>query len=365
MLIFARKQKLYMASKYGKLGWALALSLFFTLGSFYANAAENSKGGAVDISGEIFGHIQDAYEWHIFSAGSFDASIPLPVMLYSPAKGFSFFCSSHFNHGESDYNGYKIDEGGHIAALDGSKVYDFSITKNVAAMWIAVVLLLVIFIGISKKYRQNGSDKAPSGFQNALEACILFIRDEVAVPNLGKEYKKFMPLLLTLFFFIWLGNLLGLIPSGANLTGNIAVTCCLAVVAFIVMLFTSKKFFWAHTINPPGVPLPIKFLLAPIEIISLLIKPIALMIRLFANMLAGHMVLVCLILLIFIFGAISKTAGAGFAVISVALAVFSMLIETLITAIQAYIFVILVSVFIGQMTIDEHAHGAEQAELEM
>lgn len=352
-----------MASKSGKLAWALSLSLFFTLCSFHVRAADND-GGKLNISEEVFGHIQDSYEWHIFSAGSFDASIPLPVLLYSPTNGFSFFSSSKFNHGESSYNGYKIEDG-HIAALDGSKVYDFSITKNVAAMLIAVVLLLIIFISVSKKYKQNGSNKAPSGLQNALEACILFVRDEVAIPNLGSNYKKFMPLLLTLFFFIWFGNLLGLIPSGANLTGNIAVTCCLAVVAFAVMLFSSKKFFWAHTLNPHGVPFPVKCILVPIEIISLFIKPIALMIRLFANMLAGHIVIVCFILLIFIFAALNQYIGAGFTVISVGLSIFSMLIETLITAIQAYIFVILVSVFIGQMTEEEQVHGAEQVELEM
>jgi F-type H+-transporting ATPase subunit a len=346
-----------MASKFGKIIGALSLSLLFTFVSIHANAAENND-GKLNISEEVFGHIQDSYEWHIFSAGNFDAAIPLPVMLYSPTNGFSFFWSSHFNHGQSEYNGYKIGEDGHIAATDGSKVYDFSITKNVAAMLIAVALLLVMFIGITKKYRQNGSNKAPSGFQNALEACILFVRDEVAVPNLGKNYKRFMPLLLTLFFFIWLGNLLGLIPGGANLTGNIAVTCCLATIAFVVMLFTSKKGFWAHTLNPHGVPLPVKFILVPIEIISLFIKPIALMIRLFANMLAGHVVIACFILLIFIFAALNKYIGGAFTIVSVGLAIFSMLIETLITAIQAYIFIILVSVFIGQMTDDGHVQEA-------
>ncbi|MDE1192539.1 MAG: F0F1 ATP synthase subunit A [Arachidicoccus sp.] len=346
-----------MASKFAKLLPILTFSLFLSLFSFPANAAEKGENeGKLNISHEIFGHIEDAYEWHFFSVGDFEASIPLPVILYSPSKGLSAFSAAKFHHGEEAYNGYKINEKGKIEAIDGSKFYDFSLTKNVVAMFIAVIILLVVFIRVGKTYTKNGSDKAPSGFQNAVEACVVFVRDEVAKPNLGDAYKKYMPFLLSLFFFIWLGNLLGLIPGGANLTGNIAFTCCLAAVSFLVMLFTSKKDFWSHLFNPPGMPFFVKVVLVPIELISLIIKPIALTIRLFANMLAGHIVVVCFILLIFIFAGLNKFVGIGFAPISIGLSVFSTLIEVLVTAIQAYIFANLVSVFIGQMIEDHHSH---------
>lgn len=349
-----------MSSKSVKLLWALSFSIILTMFSFHAQAAEVQKAeGEMNISKEIFSHINDSHDWHIFSMGEFHASIPLPVLIYSPSKGFSAFMSSRFEHGHEAYDGYVLNEEGKIEATDGSKLYDISLTKNVVAMFLAVILILVIFLSVSKKYKKNGPSKAPSGLQNAIESCIVFIRDEVAIPNLGKDYKKFMPLILTIFFFIWISNMLGLIPSGANLTGNIAVTCCLAVIAFIVMIFTSKKHFWGHLLNPPGMPTAVKFILVPIEIISLIIKPIALMIRLFANMLAGHIVIACFVLLIFIFANLNVYIGSSFSIISVGLSVFSMLIELLVTAIQAYIFANLTAIFIGQM-IEDHGHGAHE-----
>ncbi|HET8574175.1 MAG TPA: F0F1 ATP synthase subunit A [Edaphocola sp.] len=315
--------------------------------------------GEMNISEVIFGHVKDAYEWHVFSLGDFEATIHFPVILYSPTKGLSIFSSSEFGTHEApdSYEGYRLEGGNNIVAEDGSKVYDFSLTKNVVAMLAAVILMLIVFIRVSNKYKRNGSDKAPSGFQNAVEVCIEFIQDEVAKPALGVHYRRFMPLLLTIFFFIWITSMLGLIPGGANLTGNIAVTCCLAVIAFAVMLFSSKKHFWGHLFNPPGMPFFVKVILVPIELISLIIKPTALMIRLFANMLAGHIVLICFALLIFIFAEMNVFIGSGFSVISVALSTFSMLIELLVAAIQAYIFAFLTAIFVGQM-IEEHSHDS-------
>lgn len=321
----------------------------------------------MNISEVIFGHIKDAYEWHVFSLGDFEATVHFPVILYSPTKGLSIFSSSNFGTHEAptSYEGYQLAGENHnsIVAEDGSKVYDFSLTKNVVAMFVAVIFMLIIFIRVSNKYKQNGSDKAPSGFQNLIEVCIEFIQDEVAKPALGIHYRRFMPLLLTIFFFIWITSMLGLIPGGANLTGNIAVTCCLALIAFVVMLFSSKKHFWGHLFNPPGMPFFVKVILVPIELISLLIKPTALMIRLFANMLAGHIVLICFALLIFIFAEMNVYIGSGFSIISVALSTFSMLIELLVAAIQAYIFAFLTAIFIGQM-IEEHSHDAGEREYE-
>lgn len=347
-----------MASKSVKLLWALSFSVILTLFSFQVRAAEPAhEEGKLDISHEIFSHIQDAHDWHLFSIGENHVTIPLPVIIYSPTNGLTAFMSTKFEHGHAAYNGYQLNGEGKVEALDGSKLYDISLTKNVVAMLLAVILILIVFLNVSKKYKKNGPAKAPSGLQNAVEACVVFIRDEVAIPNLGKDYKRFMPLILTIFFFIWIANMLGLIPGGANLTGNIAVTCCLAIIAFIVMLFTSKKHFWGHLFNPPGMPTAVKFILVPIELISLIIKPIALMIRLFANMLAGHIVIACFVLLIFIFANLNVWIGGGFSVISVGLSVFSMLIELLVTAIQAYIFANLTAIFIGQM-IEDHSHHA-------
>lgn len=228
-------------------------------------------------------------------------------------------------------------------------------------MIISVVLLLWIMLSVAKKYKKNGTMVAPTGFQNALEPVVTFIRDEVGKPNLGNKYMRFMPLLLTVFFFIWINNLLGLLPGGANFTGNIAVTACLALVSFIVMLFSANKHFWGHLFNPPGVPLGIKFLLVPIEFISLFIKPIALMIRLFANILAGHIVILSVISMIFIFGALSKVAGWGFVPVSLAFSIFMFFLELLVAAIQAFIFTNLTAVFLGQAIEeahhDDHAHA--------
>jgi F-type H+-transporting ATPase subunit a len=315
-----------------------------------------------DASKVIFSHIADSHYWHFFDVNEEPVALPLPVIIYHPEKGFSFFSASKFHHGHESYGGYMIDPKNKmkekIISEDGAKIIDFSITKNVLSMLISVALLLTIMISVANKYKKNGAMKAPSGFQNGLEPVITFIRDEVAKPNLGNRYMSFMPLLLTIFFFIWINNLLGLLPTGANLTGNITITACLALVSFVVMMASSNKHYWGHLLNPPGVPLGIKFLLVPIEIMSMFIKPIALMIRLFANMMAGHIVILSVISMIFIFGALSHVAGWGFAPVSLAFSIFMFMLELLVAAIQAFIFANLTAVFIGQ-AIEEPAHHTE------
>lgn len=311
----------------------------------------------------IFGHIGDSHYWHLFDVNEHPVSLSLPVIIYHPTKGVEMFSASKFHHGHESYNGYHIEKGmkEKIVSEDGAAIIDFSITKNVLSMIISVVLLLWIMLSVAKKYKKNGTMVAPTGFQNALEPVVTFIRDEVGKSNLGNKYMRFMPLLLTVFFFIWINNLLGLLPGGANFTGNIAVTACLAVVSFIVMIFSANKHFWGHLFNPPGVPLGIKFLLVPIEVISLFIKPIALMIRLFANILAGHIVILSVISMIFIFGALSKVAGWGFVPVSLAFSIFMFFLELLVAAIQAFIFTNLTAVFLGQAIEeahhDDHAHA--------
>lgn len=311
----------------------------------------------------IFGHIGDSHYWHLFDINEHPVSLSLPVIIYHPEKGVEMFSASKFHHGHESYNGYHIEKGmkEKIISEDGASIIDFSVTKNVLSMIISVVLLLWIMLSVAKKYKKNGTMVAPTGFQNALEPVVTFIRDEVGKPNLGNKYMRFMPLLLTVFFFIWINNLLGLLPGGANFTGNIAVTACLALISFIVMLFSANKHFWGHLFNPPGVPLGIKFLLVPIEFISLFIKPIALMIRLFANILAGHIVILSVISMIFIFGALSKVAGWGFVPVSLAFSIFMFFLELLVAAIQAFIFTNLTAVFLGQAIEeahhDDHAHA--------
>lgn len=325
-------------------------------------AHEEEKG--FNASEVIFSHIGDSHYWHLFDWNEHPVSLSLPVIIYHPEKGMEFFSASKFHHGHESYNGYHIEHGmkEKIVSEDGASIIDFSITKNVLSMIISVVLLLVIMTNVAKKYKKNGVMTAPSGFQNALEPVLNFIRDEVAKPNLGNKYMKFMPLLLTLFFFIWINNLLGLLPGGANFTGNIAVTACLAIISFIVMVVNGNKHFWGHLLNPPGVPTGVKLLLVPIEIISLFIKPVALMIRLFANMMAGHIVILSVISMIFIFGGISKVAGWGFAPVSLAFSIFMFFLELLVAAIQAFIFTNLTAVFIGQAVEEAHHHDEAHAE---
>jgi F-type H+-transporting ATPase subunit a len=350
---------------------------------------EKSKFDANEV---IFGHVLDAHQFHFFSYKGSDGlehhvGIPLPVIVYSEGRGLSAFSASRFHHGEHAYNGYRLvtpEYKEHLAkfyspadmkkfhnetiiAVDpatgmpvpGASVYDFSITRNVAQMLIALTVLVLIMLGVAKKYRQGqGVTTAPRGMQNAVEPVITFIRDEVAKPNIGHSYKKFMPLLLTIFFFILINNIFGLIPGSANVTGNIAFTLVLGVVSAIVINVSGNKHYWGHIFWPP-VPHGIKLIMIPVEILSIITKPFALIIRLFANMLAGHIIIICLISLIFIFGSLSKGAGWGFAPISIAFAVFIFVIEVLVAFIQAFIFTNLTAVFIGQATEDHHQHEGD------
>ncbi len=340
-------------------------ALFFVLTGFSAAASADEAHGTepkkgFDASKVIFGHIGDAHDWHLFDLNGHVVSAPLPVIIYHPENGLSLFSSSRFEHGHASYEGYHLNEEGKIVSEDGASIKDLSITKNVASMLLSVILLLVIMLNVAKKYAKTGAMKAPTGFQNALEPVIIFVRDEVAKPNIGHKYVKYMPFLLTIFFFIWINNMLGLLPGGANLTGNIAFTACLAVVAFIVILVSGNKHFWGHLLNPPGVPGFVKVILVPIEIISLIIKPVALMIRLFANMLAGHIVIISFISLIFIFAGLNVIVGGAFSPVSLLLTVFSMSLELLVAAIQAFIFTNLAAVFIGQAVEEAHHHDHKE-----
>ncbi|MBC8045522.1 MAG: F0F1 ATP synthase subunit A, partial [Fimbriimonadaceae bacterium] len=253
---------------------------------------------------------------------------------------------------------------GRVTTIDGSKFYDLSITKNVATLLIVAILLIVIFTSVARGYKTN-EGKAPKGLQSLMEPLILFVRDEVVKPNLGKKTDRYLPYMMTLFFFILFGNLLGLIPfiSNPNLTGNITITAALALMTFLLINLHANKYYWGHIFNPPGVPLWVKFILVPIEIAGIFIKPVALMIRLFANITAGHIIILSLIGLIFIFGKAGENFGAGIAAspISVAFALFMSFMELLVAFLQAYIFTMLSCLFISLAQEEHHEHAHEEA----
>ncbi len=333
----------------------------------------------------ILEHVADAHEFHFFTYHKKPVSIPLPVILYSREDGWLVFMSSRFEHGEKlvgryrllneDYIGEKkLDEKiykpGRIWAVNKAgevdpsvKVYDFSLGRNAVQAIISAILLIWIMVGIAGKYAKGqGVKTAPTGFQGAVEPIVVFVRDEVGKSNLGSRYEKYMPFLLTIFFFILINNLLGLIPGTANVTGNIAFTAALGILSFIVIMFSTGKHYWAHIVNPP-VPAPIKVIMWPVEIMGVFTKPFALIIRLFANMISGHIIILSFIILIFIFGAMNVGLGWGTSPFFVLLSIFIYLIEVLVAFIQAFIFANLTAVFIAQAFEggheDEHGHQEE------
>ena len=343
-----------------------ASSLFIVTFSNTSFAQENNQNTTIEAksneekSGDfkpgdvIMEHIMDNHDFHFAEIGGKHISIPLPVIIYSPQRGFTAFSSGNFHHGKTAYQGYKLTEKGVIVAVkeDGSinkivKAYDFSMTRNVVQMLLALTVLVVLVIGVANKYKRNGANVAPSGFQNALEPVITFIRDEVGISNLGRKHENYMPYLLTVFFFILICNIFGLVPGSANVTGNIAFTVVLGIISFFAILLSTDKHFWAHIFNPP-VPGFVKPILILVEFLGIFTKPFALIIRLFANMVAGHMIITCLVMMIFIFSKLSLGAGLGFAPISLGFTIFIYLIEILVAFIQAFIFTNLTAVFIGQ-----------------
>ena len=317
----------------------------------------------------IMGHIADAYEWHIFTVGEKHVSLYLPVIVYSKEKGLKIFSSSKFHHGHKSYQGFKIDQektspnkGKIIEVLsDGSikRPIDLSITKNVLALFFSVSLMLWIFISVANAYKKN-QGKAPKGMQSFFEPIIIFIRDDVAKASIQKDPEKYMPYLLSIFFFIFINNLLGLvpiIPGGANLTGNITITMALALFTFAITTFKGNKAYWTHMVNTPGVPWWLKIpvpLMPVVEIMGMFTKPFVLMVRLFANISAGHIIALGFYSLIFIFGEKNIFAGYGISVISILFTIFMMMLELLVAFIQAYVFTLLSALYFGMATEEHH-----------
>ncbi len=366
-----------------------------------------------DPAGVILHHIADANEFHVIG----DVSIPLPVFLYAPGEGLSTGLSSMFHHGATSVDGYVMNHGrinrladapadlmeGHheveciahssvevdgktrdmyYALIEGDRYlldapsvgdggllgggitsfYDFSITKNVFTMILAALLLVLLWGAVARGYKKN-EGKAPSGIQSLMEPFFVFLRDEISIPMIGeKHYERFQPFIMTIFFFVLFCNLMGLIPifpGSSNVTGNLAVTMALAVIAAIVAYFHGNRHYWEHTLWMPGVPPLIKiFILTPVEILGLVIKPFSLMVRLFANITAGHIIILSLISLIFIFGdnGESVVAASAGAVVAVAFTLFMNCIELLVAFVQAFIFAILSASYIGAAVEDAHHH---------
>ena len=373
----------------------------------------DSHGDDYDPAGVILHHIADANEFHIVG----DITIPLPVFLYAPGEGLTAGLSSMFHHGQTAVDGYVMNHGrinrltdapaalmeGHhevecishevrtsadgktsdlyFARLNGEQYlldapsvgeggllgggitsfYDFSITKNVFTMILAALLLIWLWGAVARGYKKN-EGKAPSGVQSLMEPFFVFLRDEITIPMIGeKHYERFQPFIMTIFFFVLFCNLLGLVPifpGSSNVTGNIAVTMALAVISAIVAYVHGNRHFWGHTLWMPGVPTAVKPLLTVVEVLGLVIKPFSLMVRLFANITAGHIIILSLISRIFICGNNGKSVGGAAAgtVVGVAFTLFMNCIELLVAFVQAFIFAILSASYIGAAVEDAHHH---------
>ena len=312
---------------------------------------------------EVIGHhVLDGHDFSLFEYDGEHIGFSLPIILWD--NGAHFFLSSKFNHGEAvaESNGnfyvlhhekiYKTDASGTLTGDEhhptNLQPIDLSITKGVLTIMIVALLMFFLFTSLAKSYAKNGG--ISSGFGRLFEPIVIYIRDEIAIPNIGeKHYKRYMSYLLTIFFFVWFLNIFGLTPLGINVTGNIAITFGLAVITFVITNLTANKNYWGHIFWMPGVPLPMKIILAPIELLGVIIKPFSLMIRLYANIFAGHIVLMSLIGLMFIF---KSWLGSS---LSFMLSFAISTIEILVALLQAYIFTMLSALYFGS-AVEEHHH---------
>lgn len=336
-------------SNFRRLSLSLIVFFGFGLSTVFASAEPESEPEEFKASEVIMHHVMDDHVWHLWDHGG---TIYLPVIAYT-STGLKVFSSHHFydehHNATLEHEGLKL-EGHHIIeTATGKHALDFSITKNVAMLFINAILLLLVFVAVAKGYKKN-LGKAPKGIQSFFEPIIIFIRDEVVKPNIGHKYEKYFPYMLTLFFFILFGNLLGLLPGAGNLTGNIAVTFVLAVLTFVITNINGNKAYWGHIFWTPGLPFLIRFIILPVEIVGIFTKPISLMVRLFVAITAGHIVLLSLICLTFIFK--RYEVGAG----STVIVLFISLIELLVAGIQAYVFTLFSSLYIGMAIADHDDH---------
>lgn len=345
----------------------ILLTLAMLAGFAIAGRAGNDVTTEVDVGEILFGHVGDSYGWHLTEWNGKHISIPLPCIVKS-STGWHVFMSSEVEHGH-EYEGLFIaDEGryeGKIVerGMDGALVrpFDISVTKNVAALIFTALLLIAIVLYTARWYRRNdASEKAPGGFRGLMELMIMMVNDEIIKPSIGeKEYRRYAPYLLTAFFFIFLSNLLGLVPffpGGANVTGNIAVTMVLALFTFIAINLFANKHYWKEILWP-DVPMFLKFplpIMQTIELFGVISKPFSLMVRLFANIMAGHMMVLGLVSVIFVTVKLGPVINGSMTVIAMLFGLVINALELLVAFIQAYVFTMLSAVFIGMAHQDEH-----------
>ena len=335
------------------------LSLLFILPQ--KGVAQDDK-QQLDMEEIVFGHMGDSYEWHVATLGeNLELSIPLPIIVYSSTTGWNMFLSSKLEHGQT-YKGFKISEKGTghqdkiVEKIDGIWVrptLDLSLTKMALALILNALLLAVIVLGVARWYKKHDPKKiSPGGFTGFMEMFIMMVHDDVIKDSVGENYKRFAPYLLTVFFFIFLSNVLSLVPifpAGVNVTGNIAITAVLALCTMLAVNLFASKHYWKEVFWP-DVPILLKApipLIPLIEFMGIFTKPFALMIRLFANMLAGHMAIIIFVCLIFIANSMGAALQGGLSVISILFTLFMNLLELLVAFIQAYVFTLLSAVFIG------------------
>jgi F-type H+-transporting ATPase subunit a len=338
-----------------------------------ATASEGTPNEKFDPGKMIMEHVLDAHEWHITQFGNYPVVLPLPVILFDQGK-FVCFMSCKFENVHKSYLGYKIEEAagpnkGKIVKVlpDGETTdkaaalpFDLSITKTVFAMFLSLIVMCLVFISVARAYRKH-PNQPPKGMQALLEPVILFVRDDIAKPSIGEErYARFMPFLLMIFFFILTNNIMGVIPlfpGGANVTGNIAVTMTLAVFTFIITTFSTDKNYWKHLVDMPGVPIWLKLpvpLMPFVEIFGVFIKPVVLMIRLFANITGGHIIILGFVCLIFIFGEKNAWLTTVVGPFSFLFMIFVYCLELLVAFLQAYVFTLLSALYFGMAKVGSH-----------
>lgn len=325
--------------------------------------AEEKPEGEVDVQDIVFSHIRDAYTWHITDWGGKEIAIPLPVLVRSQEQGWDFFLSSELHGGQRYHNFYLAEEGDYAGKIvernsRGEEVrpFDISLTKNVCGLFFSCGVLLFIVLRTARWYRKH-PDEAPGGFVGMMETAIVYIQESVIKASIGeRDYKAFSSYLLTAFFFILVNNLIGIIPvfpGGANITGNIAVTATLALCTFIAVNLFGTKTYWKDVVWPDTplylkVPLPI---MPFVELSGIFTKPLALAIRLFANIMAGHSIILALTCLVFITVSMGSVINIGMTGLSVVFCAFMNILEVLVACLQAYIFTMLSANFIGQSRI--------------
>ena len=374
--------KRLMQNKLNK-AFGILMALFFVSLNIYAEHEnkEDVKQGEFNAKEMIMHHVSDAHEIHFVGENENSIAIYLPVILKTN-EGWEFFSSSHFYHnpieienhesaehveGEAFKYGnlilfnetiYNANSDGGLTFEKGeianAKPFDMSITKNIFGVFLAIFVLFLLLKATANSYKKNRGH-APKGIQSFLEPLILFIRDDIILPSFNYDKvraSKYMPFLLTTFFFIWTANMIGLIPfiGGFNITGTVAITLILAAFVFVITTFSGNKSYWTHILWPPGVPAFVKPILVPIEIASIFIKPIVLMVRLTANIMAGHIIILAFVSLILIFGAQSAVAGYGVGIGSTIFMIFMYTIELLVAFLQAYVFTLLASIYFGDAT---------------